>query len=98
MKIKLKNVSSVTLGGKLPGTTFNVEADDDGRPVDSYWRARIDEEAKFSVGAVIIVPVAVAVVPAPAPAGAPVDPNSTTPPPVDTFPDAAAAAKSKGKA
>lgn len=100
MKIKLKNTSSVTLWGKLPGTTFNVDADDDGRPVDAYWRARLDEEAKLNVGAVTVVPAVVAVVqPEPAPAGTTIDPNavaSTTPP---TSTDAAAAAKStKGKA
>lgn len=88
-KIKLKNVSTVKIGGKNPGQVFPVEADADGNPVDTFWRARLDEEAKFNVGAIVVVkaepaPVESASVPAS-------DPTADATP-------APAAPKSKGKA
>jgi len=89
-KLKLKNISSVKIGGKLPGQSFSVEADDDGNPVDAFWRQRLDEEAKFSVGAIVKV------APAPdesaTPSSAPVaSPDTSTP----AAPAAAPAKKGK---
>lgn len=86
MKLKLKNVSAVKLGGKLPGQVFSVAVGDDGKPIDTYWAARLDEEAKFNVGAIIVIPDTVAVV-APEPARNPAAevapssvPDAVTPP------------------
>jgi hypothetical protein len=38
MKIKLKNVSQVSVGGQLPGAEFRVEADNETTPKDRFWR------------------------------------------------------------
>lgn len=81
-KLKLKNVSAVKIGGKLPGQSFNVETDDDGNPVDAFWRQRLEEEAKFNVGAIVrvVAPAPVPVAPAPAPSPASVaSPDTSTP-------------------
>jgi hypothetical protein len=38
MKIKLKNVSQVSVGGQLPGAEFRVEAENASTPKDRFWR------------------------------------------------------------
>lgn len=38
MKIKLKNVSQVSVGGQLPGAEFRVEADNETTPKERFWR------------------------------------------------------------
>jgi hypothetical protein len=38
MKIKLKNVSQVPVGGQLPGSEFRVEALNKTTPKDAFWR------------------------------------------------------------
>lgn len=43
-RIRLKNVSQVTLAGKGPGAVFRVDAKD-GQPIEAYWRSRIAEKA-----------------------------------------------------
>lgn len=53
--ITLKITGPVPLGGKRPGETFRVKADDEGNPVDLYWRRRLADEAAYACGAVRIV-------------------------------------------
>jgi hypothetical protein len=55
-KIRLQNISKVKLLGKLPGSTFMVDADEDGNPTEMYWIQRLEEERLFKVGAVVRVP------------------------------------------
>lgn len=43
MKIKLKNVSQVSVGGQLPGAEFRVEATDANSPKDRFWRERLKD-------------------------------------------------------
>lgn len=38
MKIKLKNVSQVPVGGQLPGSEFRVDALNETTPKDNFWR------------------------------------------------------------
>lgn len=79
-KLKLKNVSAVKIGGKLPGQSFSVEADGDGNPVDAFWRQRLDEEAKFNVGAIVKVVASAPDAPVPSPSPASVaSPDTSTP-------------------
>lgn len=92
MKIKLKNTSTVKLNGKLPGQTFTVEADDAGVPVDAYWRARLDEETKFSVGAVARVATPSLVSPA-----EPASPDPVASPEPPAAPPAPVQKSTKGK-
>ena len=42
MKVNFKNITTVELGGKLPGEVFPLDVMDDGKtPSDLYWRKRI---------------------------------------------------------
>lgn len=43
MKIKLKNVSQVSVGGQLPGAEFRVEAIDENSPKERFWRERLKD-------------------------------------------------------
>ena len=43
MKIKLKNVSQVSVGGQLPGAEFRVEAINEKTPKDRFWRERLKD-------------------------------------------------------
>lgn len=56
MRITLKNVSSVDLGGKKAGSIFKVPATDDGVPADLYWRKRIADGSVVTVVAPVVKP------------------------------------------
>jgi hypothetical protein len=43
-RIRIRNISQVTLQGHKPGAVFKVDAEN-GTPVDLYWRKRLDEGA-----------------------------------------------------
>lgn len=43
MKIKLKNISQVSVMGILPGAEFRVDAIDENTPRDSFWRKRLKD-------------------------------------------------------
>lgn len=70
MKVLLTNTTSVPIGGKRPGATFSVEADDDGVPVDIFWRKRLADnsvvKADAADSAAPAAPVARAASPKPA--------------------------------
>ena len=44
MKIKLKNVSQVSVGGQLPGAEFRVEAENSKTPKDPFWRKMLKNQ------------------------------------------------------
>lgn len=45
MRITLKNVSQVDIGGQKAGRTFKVEADRDGSPAELFWRKRLADRS-----------------------------------------------------
>lgn len=55
MKIRLKNIGSLPLHGKMPGEVWDVDTDNDGRPTDALWRKRLYDEEKHKVGVVAVV-------------------------------------------
>lgn len=42
-KIKCKITGTTPLGGKRVGEEFFIDVDDDGTPLDFFWRRRFDE-------------------------------------------------------
>lgn len=53
MKIKLKNTSLVSVGGKLPGAEFSVEAHNSQTPKEVFWKNRLADK-----DGIIILPAA----------------------------------------
>lgn len=83
-KLKIKNISTVTLKSLRPGQVMVIDVDADGIPFDPFWQQRFEEERLFKAGALEVVsptPVAAPTPPAPKPAApAPVAAASPTPP------------------
>jgi hypothetical protein len=55
--LRLKIIGPTEIHGRRPGEEFVIGADDDGVPLDLIWRKRLDDERKFDVKAVTIIPV-----------------------------------------
>jgi hypothetical protein len=51
-KLKLTITGPAAIGGKNPGDVFNIEADEDGVPLDIFWRRRLRDEDLYAPGAV----------------------------------------------
>lgn len=39
-----QNVSAISIGGKQPSEIFQIAVDDDGAPVELYWRKRLADQ------------------------------------------------------
>lgn len=55
-KITFEITGTVALAGHNPGDVFLVDANDDGTPVELYWRKRLSDESRCACGAVRVVP------------------------------------------
>jgi hypothetical protein len=53
--VRLKVIADVPIHGVKPGQEFDVEADNDGMPINYYWRRRLDDERQFAPGVVCIL-------------------------------------------
>lgn len=85
--LTLKIVGRTPIHGRKPGDVFEIEADDDGVPLELVWRKRLTDEIKFKVGSVQVVG-APPVTPAtpPAPVSAPASPPAAPAPAAATSP------------
>lgn len=52
MQLRLKVTGPVPIGGHRPGEEFLVRCDDEGIPVDLYWRRRLADEDTHAPGAI----------------------------------------------
>lgn len=43
-KIRIKNTATVPLNGKRPGEVFYIDVDDDGVPLELFWRKRFRDQ------------------------------------------------------
>ena len=51
MKIKhFKITGPVSIKGFVPGQTFTLKVDDNGVPIEAFWRARVKDEEEHKLG------------------------------------------------
>lgn len=55
MYLKLENIGSMPLHGRMPGEVWTVEVGDDGKPVNKLWKKRLDDEDRHKCGVVAVV-------------------------------------------